>query len=323
MNTKKNKNSILIERKCRAPLFGIKNWSEKDIKTPLTFQIDQAVIKIYLLRLPTTGAEVVEKSYQYLLQILFKNAPDDYISGLLYQNKKSQALANVIFDIYTKSYEKFEGLLRDAGKIKDLFIVAPHTLDDFYNGSFLENVTYEINNKHTGIFTPKLPKNRRIWELFKSQQLLTPKRWKDMQVAIKSNCIPEGNTLELLRLWAKASFRDTRIPVIEASIIAEMALKDYAIKILSSKHFSSNKLKDIKDDLTFNSVLNIILPLALTKTESKQMSKYILQVDKLRKIRNKIVHENLESSAIDEKDTKKSIEALVYLMKFIDKKNNR
>ena len=78
----KKHNTIIIRKDCHAPLFGMKNWHKGDYKTPLTFQIDQAKIKIYLLEPPDYGRQTIIRTWKYKLEILFENAPNDYILAL-------------------------------------------------------------------------------------------------------------------------------------------------------------------------------------------------------------------------------------------------
>lgn len=127
----------------------------------------------------------------------------------------------------------------------------------------------------------------------------------------------------MYRLAGKIYPKSKRIPVVEAAIIIESKLKQYAEAILPSKGFSRSKIKDLRDELTFNAVLNLILPLTLTKTDLRKVSKWRPKIDRIRKIRNDIVHNDLSDNAINEKEVLEGIYAAVDLFQFIDSKINK
>ena len=92
---------------------------------------------------------------------------------------------------------------------------------------------------------------------------------------------------------------------------------------MPSKGFSKTKIKDLRDELTFNTVLNLLLPLTLTKTEYNGLKKWLPKVDRLRKLRNSIVHNELRDSEIREKEVIDGLHSAVALFDFIENKTRR
>lgn len=166
-------------------------------------------------------------------------------------------------------------------------------------------------------FTPRIPKPKGRNPMFKADQLVTPSRWSAMQKAADAGDYLEGELLELYRIRGKAAWRELRVAAIEASIISESLLHAYGAAILKNNGFSGSKIKRLKDEMTFNNLLNILLPLSLSKTELRSMQANIDSVDVLRGIRNDLVHGNMEEKGIDSKQVDKGIEAAIKLVRFL------
>lgn len=138
-----------------------------------------------------------------------------------------------------------------------------------------------------------------------------------MQQAADAGDFPNGEILELYRIRAKAAWREIRIAAIEASIISESLLRVYALEILRKNGFSNSKIKRLKDELTFNNLLNIVLPLSLSKTELRGIQTHIDLVDNLRGIRNDLVHGNIQEKDVDRKAVDKGIDSGIRLVRFL------
>lgn len=102
-----------------------------------------------------------------------------------------------------------------------------------------------------------------------------------------------GTFLTASRIRGKAGWREFRAAAIEASVISETLRRAYGLKALKESGFSNNKLKRLRDELTFNNLLNIVLPLSLGKTDLRCVQSAIDAVDRLRGIRNDLVHGNI------------------------------
>lgn len=313
---------LIISKESRCPFFGMKKWKISDYDTPLTFQLQNGIIsKIYMRKPYGDEQEGINITDQILFELYFRNPPQKYTVALKSKGVKAVKFAKFIHELYTETYHKFESVLRTGGKVKNLFVSGPEQVYEFFSESgFNPPVEYRINNGPKIKFSPKLPKPRGRFALFKSPQLVTPEKWIKIQKEIEECNFPSEEILELHRIWGKLDFLEIRLPIVEAAIIVETILKEYAKRSLEKKRFSKNKIKDLKNDLTFNITLNLVLPLTLTKTETKRMSSAILKINKLRKYRNDIVHEDLPNDNIDRKEAKLGVEASIDLIEFIYKK---
>jgi hypothetical protein len=74
-----------------------------------------------------------------------------------------------------------------------------------------------------------------------------------MQRIIDANRFPSDDILQLYRLAGRIYPSEKRIPVVEAAILIESRLKTYAEAILPERGFTNSQIKDLNDELTFNS----------------------------------------------------------------------
>jgi len=131
---------------------------------------------------------------------------------------------------------------------------------------------------------------------------------------------PESELLELYRIRGKCGWRELRTAAIEASIISESLLRAYGLQALKASGFSSNKIKRLRDELTFNNLLNIVLPLSLTKTELRKVQRAIDAVDRLRGIRNDLIHGNIVEKDVEAKAVEAGIDGAIQLVRFLQMK---
>ena len=197
------------------------------------------------------------------------------------------------------------------------------SIHSFYRSNRIgsDEVTWYVDDAKPQAFCPKIPGQPRGKNpLFKQPQLVTVDKWKKLQEDIDAGRFPTEETLELHRLAGKVHPKSKRIQVVEAAILVESKLKSYAEAILPHKGFSRSKIKDLRGELTFNSVLNLVLPLTLNKIDLRRISKWRPLIDRIRKLRNDIVHNDLSDDAISEKEVLDGIYAAMDLFDFIDSK---
>ena len=92
------------------------------------------------------------------------------------------------------------------------------------------------------------------------------------------------------------------------------------LKYCSAKELVRPDYRGLRDNLSFNLMLNAVLPLTLTKTEAKKLENHITAVDILRKIRNDVVHGNIEEKDIDESAVRNGIESTLKIVETIKSK---
>lgn len=138
-----------------------------------------------------------------------------------------------------------------------------------------------------------------------------------MRAAINNNDFPEQEILEILRIQSGLYWNKKKVSTLEISILLETILRDHSYNILRDRGISNSKIKGLKDELSFNNILNLVLPLSLSKSQVKSLKESISSVDTLRKIRNDLVHGNISEKEIDESLVRKGIEGGLKLVKLL------
>lgn len=322
--------NLIIRKRLNSPTFGVWKWTEANHRQPLRFQLDGAAAQIFVEPFRIREDEPLRdlQVTMYLqFELIFEGAPQEYIAALQSRRAKATQFANRIYDHFVEALSRFEGVLRVSGKVRHLMSLGAPSIHSFYDTrgfGWREEVTWQIDDQEPQIFRPPLGKQPRGKNpLFKHPQLVTSDKWKRMQRDINGNRLPSEEILELHRLAGKVYPKDKRIPIVEAAILIESKLKAYAEAILPDKGFTKSKIKDLRDELTFNSVLNLVLPLTLSKTDLNRVSKWRPHIDRIRKLRNDIVHNDLPDEAISEKEVLDGINAAVDLFDFIEDKLKR
>ncbi|MDD5006554.1 MAG: hypothetical protein PHS34_08570 [Candidatus Omnitrophica bacterium] len=310
--------TLIIRRNVFCSQFGLKGWAEEDYKKPILFNLKGAVAKIFLDKAVPAQRHDFYFSTLLKFELRFSKVDHEWIIALKSKGDKSYRLAIEIYDIFKEMYEKLEAGLRVFGGTKNLFWLPFSPYEEFFSDWF-GGVKWEIEGKATGIFSPKIPKSRKLFDLYKSGQLITPAKWEKVQQGINRR-LPTKDILQLYQIWSKMAYNERRFAVIEAAILIEKILKCYALEILKNKGFSNSKIKNLQDELSFNVVLNLILPLSISKSESKKLLNHISKLDELRKVRNAIVHDDLPDEEIDNKIMQTAIESGIFIFRYIDAK---
>ena len=322
--------AIFVTRKVRIPMVGTWKWKPDDYKVPLVFPLPGARCSLYLdafdpgeyLETFNPGKREREVLWDAYLLIEFPTAPDTLARGLKGSGRLATQAAEIIYGLYTQVHEQFEGVLRTCGNVIHLLREHPMSFEQFFGEETIAQwgVQWWIDGAKPKQFKLKLSRDRRVNPLFKHDQIITVKKWKKLQIAIDNQDFPSAEMLELLRIRARLEWREKKIATIESAILVETIIREYGEKVLTKLGFSKNKIKSLRDDLTFNSMLNVVLPLSLTKSEAKKMSRHVQSVDLLRKIRNDVVHGNIREEDIDTAGVRKGIDGAVRLVEFIKEK---
>lgn len=311
---------IIIRKKIKTlPLFFVSKWVEKDYLVPLSIWVNRVKVNFYLDQetfwKPNEPARV-----QGHVEIIYEPPADVLLE--IFKNKRYLPIeeAKKIFSTYVEAYSDFEVLLQYAGGVKNLIRMMTWSVEDFFDQStsaFQEGAMWALDRGEFEHIFVKFPKQRGKNPLAKADQLVTPKRWQNIQSAASNQDIPDGELLELYKLHAKAAWNEIRIPTIEASIISESLLRKYGLEMLRKNGFSNSKIKKLQNELSFNNLLNIVLPISLKAKEMQKIGSAIEKVDKLRTMRNDLVHGNKSEQEINLEDVRGSVEAAIKLVRFI------
>ena len=319
-----NMAKLIIKRGADYYPFGVPEWNDEDLKTPLIIPVQDAKVAFFIDK-RNIGTFKLKRKLDPIpsgrMEIEFERAPSDLVRGIKSKTSNSSA-AKRIYSIYSEAMDIFESALLSAGALKYMYWMRKIAEYEFFGGSFgMDKVTWSlVPGNESGTFQPKIPSSRKINPLYKSNQLMTLRKWQKLQDAIDNNNYPKDELLELYKMRNKAYLFDAKTAAIEASIISEALLRKYGLSVLKIQGYSSSKIKKIKDELTFNNLLNVILPLSLTKTEFTKISSAVNNVDTLRRIRNDLVHGNIDGNSVDQEDVKKGTESAIKLVEFLKSK---
>jgi len=310
---------IFVQRFIELPLIGTWKWTEDDYKNPLVFELTACRCSLFL-----HGNSKLERSVVTQGRILFEfpNPPMDWVRGLRTSQKLAAQVADQLYSLYRQVHEQFELALRTGGNTVSLMRIAPMTYETF----FREEVPgwgirwWREGESPQPFRLSTLSKRRGLNPLFKRREILTTRKWKKIQSALASPRTLSSEVLDLLRIRAMAQWRMTKVATIEAAILVESMLREYVENVMTRVGFSKTKLKAFQDDLSFGAMLNVVLPLSLTKAETRRVKEWIQGVDVLRRIRNDLVHGNRRENEIDEANVRRGIDASLKLVDFISRK---
>ncbi len=308
------------------PSFGISRWSKNDYAKPLIFKIDNAEARIFL-EYPPTGFSVFPKLKIFpfpnpFIVLLIRNPSAEFIQGLKAKSGENTVkTAEHIYKIYVEVVSKLEILLRTVGGVKNLYELRTPPIEALFKKNILDYpVTFQIDSEDKKPFSPKFStRSRRRNPLFKADQLVTPDKWGKMQRAIDNRYYASQEIIEILRIRAKLLGENKKLATLESAILFESLLRDYSRKTLEERGVSNTKVKEVSDELNFNNILNLLLPLSLKKAEVLKLRESINTIDALRKIRNKVIHGELTEDKIDKKIIEKGIEGGLKLIRFLFK----
>jgi hypothetical protein len=311
--------ALTIRREFEFPSFGAGKWTKADHDRPLRLQLTVARALIYLEEDKYTKRNIIVFP-QGRIELIYDPAPDELIAGLQSKGAKASATAQIIYEGYVEAHNKFVALLYSPGQLRYVYHAGPDTISSFFGTLHSirgKGVEWKVNDGPFQRFTPPLPKPKGRNPMFKADQLVTPSRWLTLQRAADAGDYVDGEMLELYRIRGKAAWRELRVAAIEASIISESLLRTYGVEILKRNGFSNSKIKRLRDEMTFNNLLNILLPLSLSGTELRKIQSHIDAVDTLRGIRNDLVHGNINEKDLDSKQVSNGIDSAIKLVKFL------
>jgi hypothetical protein len=318
--------AVLISREIQIPTIGTWKWSKSDWDTPLVFQLQGVRASLSLDSGLSAPGQDVQAAWNARLVIEFTNPSAEFVRGLKTSGKLAQRAAEVIHAYYLQVHEQFEGVLRTSGGVTNLMYESPMSIESFFAKEIIGEggcQSWQLGEKSRP-FHPKINRNRRrLIPLFRNDQIITTAKWNKLQLAIDNQEFPAPEMLQLLRIRAQLQGRQKKIPTIEAAILVETLLREYSEKVLLTLGLSKNRVKALRDELTFNTFLNIVLPLSLTRSEATKIEEQIRKVDTLRKIRNDLVHGNIREEDIDEKNVRSGIEGALMVVAFIRRKIDR
>jgi len=300
--------------------FGVWGWSEADWNEPLVFPTSKGSTYLRLEK-PYGFDSVVKRQTPFsgTFGVQFDAPSKAIIKAVKSQNDRSVTFAEEVFTHFESTMLRAESILRTTAGLKELFWHGHESFSDFFLNS-----TYKVTWSHgedSGDFAPKIKISRRRYaDSFRRKNLIDRDTWSKLQKSINDENFPSEAVLELLRIRSRVAFRDRALPMIEAAIVTERTVRDFVLLKLKDQGMASKRIKELKNDLTFSLNSNVFLPLCLTKTEIKKLTKHIWGVNKLRKLRNDVAHSNIGYDDVTYEDAKVAVESAIALVKFVEQK---
>lgn len=327
---KKQKIITIILKNIDPPSFFIWKWKKIDYDKSVKIVVDkkETYFKYEFPSFYEKRKELPDMDIPLhgLIKIVIKDPSQDFLDGI--ENPSGSngiEVAKEIYSLYEKILEKITFYGRWIVKLSNLTDSMKTSFSDLFYDNTLSikgSVLWSTNNRDWKIF--KIEKKGRFSKnpMFKSVNLLTPKKWDKINTFASTNMEIDKEIEELVKIKNKALWGNKRIPVVETAALIEVTIRNKLQIILKNKGQSKTKIHDNNDETTLSILLNVILPLIFTKSEIKKYKKYIDNLDALRKIRNDIMHRNISEKEIDIEKVKKGIDAAIKITQLLNSKIN-
>ena len=240
-------------RYVQIPMIGVRPTEFADGIPSVSVSVDQARATLVLDACVPGNLDrypLFSGSMDILLSDEPPNASDLMISSSPYQEE----VRDKVHAIYHLLYTRYEYFIRKAGSIRYTTPDVPLTLASLF--SQIQDWKYRIGDEHWKQF-PKQPKEIGLNPLFVDDQLIGKDRWNSIKAAIESTTKVDQLELELERIRSRLHWGYRRFATIEAAIVIEILLNEYAMRQLQNKGFSKTKLAFQKPSLV---CLTIIFP---------------------------------------------------------------
>lgn len=308
-------------------------WSKDDFKIPLRITLPDSTALIYLDdpdRWFSSKSEPSARPRRRLQWVMhstmffqFDNPSDDLKQGLAKpRSDKAEEAARRIHANYLKCREMIMTYCRLELGVLGIIETGASDLDDLFQGRFgrQTNVSWSLDGETFIPFTYKPKRVRGNNPAFRSKLLVKPSDWIRLQKVISKGQIPPAEVTELLKLRSKALWRgERRVSIVESAAIIEMALKDVVSSSLLQRGLSKARLDSLREEAGLSIFLNFMLPLGLSNAKYRHVLPLIQKIDRLRKLRNQIMHDNLAEKDIDEEEAHEGIDACIKLMMYLMK----
>jgi hypothetical protein len=308
------------------PFFVLWKWTEDDYKKGLSFKIGDWTSTFHFVAGTFSSGKPNDRQWPLYGNVLFSvpNPTPEFLEGLKHpRSKNAIAAAQKIHDAYRNCLQRLVSLCRWTIDLSNIIDQSEDSLERLLKGQSIlgeSHVSWRMGQGSFVPFAPEIPKQRGINPLFKSRNLLTASKWEKVIESGRKGVVIDDQLNELLRIKSKARWREKRIPTIETAALMEITIRNKVQLLLQRQGQSKKKIDAADDELGFSMLLNVLLPLALTKGELARYKKHIDKLDALRKVRNDIMHRNIPESSIDGTVVLRGIEAAIKITQFLEKK---
>ncbi len=302
-------------------------WSDEHFKIPLKIRLPDSAVSVFLDD-PDRGfsnrATPTRRPRQWVMRstmlFQFENPSDDFRQSLLRpRSEKGERAAKKIHEDYLRCLDIVVTYCRLELDVHTIFEAHKSDLFDLFEGKYSRqtNVSWSLDGDTFTPFNYKPKRGRKINPIYKSESLIKPADWVRLQRAISRRQMPPAEVKELLKLRSKVQWNEKRVSIVESAAIIEMALKNVVSNSLLQKGVSKARLDSLREEAGLSIFLNFMLPLGLSNAMYKRVLPLIHKIDKLRKLRNQIMHENFPEQDIDREDAYEGIDSCIDLLTYL------
>ena len=320
---------IIYLKEVPAPFFTLWKWSKEDYKKEVELEIDgtKVLFRFGLGSFDEDGDRKLHDMQWAMCSHIFiviQNSSQEFLDGLNNKSDETELeVANKIYSIYQKTIDALT--LHGRWYLKLPSILSPHLsrFDEmFYQEGFLSrgNVFWRTGGSEFQLFTLKKKQEGTINPIFQNHNLLSVEKWAKFKKYLASAPELSPNIVELVRIKSKVDWNERRIPTIETAALMEVVIRNAVTTALKNQGVSNTKIKGANDEAGLSILLNMLVPLILKKAEVAKYKIYLDQLDALRTVRNKIMHENLPELAIDLDVVKNGINAAIEITLLLERK---
>lgn len=322
---KKDQKVAILLKDVTGPSFFLWKWTKKDYEKSVNFIIDDAKVdfKFSVDSFYDREKELPDRQMPMCGQFIFtiENPSKEFLDGL--ENPSglnAQYTTQTIYDLYEKALEKIIFYGRWVAKLTSIVDGVKTYPNELFSGGFLNTnrVYWRVGDKEWKpfVYQPKL--KGKINPLFKSKNLLTTEKWEKISQFAKTKTELGKEIEELLRIKSKVAWRGKRIPTVEIAALMEVIIRNKARIILKIQGQSTKKIEN--EEVALSALLNVVLPLIISRTDMKKHKKNIDALDLLRKVRNDIMHKNIQENEIDLETIKKGVDAAIKITYMLNNK---
>jgi hypothetical protein len=314
-----NKVLIIYLNEVHPPFFTLWKWSKDDYKKDVELEIDgvKVLFRLGSGSLYSDDSKLPDRNFAMYAHmfIIVENPTQELLDGLNNKSDENEIeAANTIHSIYKKTIDTLT--LHARWHLKIPSILSPHYTsfhEMFYENGFSsqKHVFWRTGGSAFQKFLLKKKQDNKINPLFLSKNLLSVNGWMKLKKYLSSAPELSQNIAELVKIRSKVEWNEKRIPTIETAALIEVVIRNAATTALKGQGVSNTKIKHANDEAGLSILLNMLLPLILTKKEVETNRVYLDRLDALRSVRNKIMHENLPEEDINLEIVEKGINAAI------------
>lgn len=320
---------IIYLNEVLGPFFTLWKWSHDDYKKEVELQVEGLKVIFYF------EINSFEKDEKRLLPerqwplnahifIVIENPTQELLDGLnKASDEKGLEAANKIYSIYNKVIDALTLHGRWYLKLSSIFRLRTLTPfnEMFYGEGFLSHnrVLWRIGNNDFKPFLLKKKREKKINPRFLSKNLLSVDKWAKFKKYLASASELSPNIAELVRIKSKVDWNEKRIPAIEIAAIMEVVIRNAVTINLKKQGVSNRKIESSNDEAGLSILLNMLLPLILVKKEIEKYKTHLDNLDVLRKLRNRIMHDNLSENEINLEVVENGIDSAIEITLLLER----